>query len=541
MAQPIAPEIWQEGIDDNRLLPGRKTCGLFTGNGVKIANNAQACRVWDINVSDYITDYDDRRINGLNGTNSEGRDGWGASAWGVFQDVRFTSRVYTMGRHRSTALRVFEEQQYAGNIGNWGNASQSSVISNGEALMKVAALISKSKQLWQDEVLDVDIDKYNLFAALNGHISGRCVGLVDGSTNYNDVVFTGDCAHYTWVAQPGMMEGSAIPPRFAPIHGIEWDDQNVAQMLQNIKVTWNNLNLPQENRVILIDPFYELRLMRALTGSGVPATDSAYADVQNGSISRLMGWEFDFSIPTSYWPYLYFDANLNVVHSSNGKLSADAAINSISGADKDYKLLQQLIAANRTEELNFVRTTWDGSKFVKTVTNYPLGQPWANGFYDQNAEIVATGQATTKDTIYDAAVDESYAAPTTYPFTGDAGRGIAKPTGPVGDIVRKKVIGMALYKPAVQLSQEYSEMRTEDGGTRGKFTEMVFDVKYDAWVMERLACGILPIVEPTNSTEAAFGIPVSIVANTPLDVEVTNTPLDVEVTNTPLDVDNTNA
>ena len=34
MAQPIAPEVWQEGIKDPRFLPGRKTKGMFTGNVV---------------------------------------------------------------------------------------------------------------------------------------------------------------------------------------------------------------------------------------------------------------------------------------------------------------------------------------------------------------------------------------------------------------------------------------------------------------------------------------------------------------------------
>lgn len=532
MAQPIAPEVWQEGIDDNRLLPGRKTCGLFTGNGVKIANNAQACRVWDINVSDYITDYDDRRINGHHGTNADGRDGWGASAWGVFQEVRFTSRVYTMGRHRSTALRVFEEMQYSGGVGQWGDVKNSNVTTNGEALMKVAALISKAKQLWQDEVLDVDIDRYNLFAVLNGHISGRCVGKTVNGINYNDQVFTGNCEHYEWVAQPGMMEGSAIPPRFAPIHGIEWDDQNVAQMLNNIKVTWNNLFIPQENRIILIDPFYELRLMRALTGAGVPATDSAYADVQNGSFSRLMGWEFDFSIPTSYWPTLYFDTNLNVVHSADGTMTCDKMINSVAATTDDYSLLHQLIEANRTNDLNFVRTTWDNKtgKFVKTITNYPLGQPWADGYYGSVASEVATG-AATKGSIYDYQVDEKYAVETTYPFVGDAGRGPKETTGPsIGDngIAKKKVIGMALYKPAAQLSQEYSEMRTEDGGTRGKFTEMVFDVKYDAWVIEKLAAGILPIIAPETSSSASYGIPVCVMG----DVAVTGAVKTTETTTT---------
>lgn len=548
MAQPIAPEVWQEGINDPRFLPGRKTRGMFTGKGVKdIANNGEACRVWDINISDYITDYDDRRINGLTGTNADGRDGWGASAWGVFQDVRFSSRIYTMGRHRSTALRVFDEMQYAGPIGTWGDTTKSNVITNGQALMKTAAIISKAKDLWQKEVLDPDIDKYNLFAVLSGHISGRLVGT---KPEYNDQIFDGNAAHYKWVAQPGSEEGSALPPRFAPIHGIKWDDENVAQMLQNIKVTWNNLNIPTDNRVIYLDQFYEINLMRALTGAGIPATEAAYSDVKEGTFTRLMGWDFDFSIPENYWPKLFFDKNLNVVHGTTKDGSetisqyaalgtVDSFINSIAGNPGNAQLLEQLVAADRMAQLNFVRTTWNGTKFVKTITNYPMGQPWADNFYNQKAEQVAAGDAgkatgavtndfTTADTNLNA-FDSEFASPTTYPFTepgsgyglkAGAKSGAYKPDGSstnetVGyetPVTLEKVIGLALYRPSAQLSQEYSEMRTEDGGTRGKFTEMVFDVKYDAWVIEQYAAGILPIIKG-DSAAPAFGLPVSIVSN----------------------------
>ena len=55
MAQVIAPEVWQEGIDDNRLLPGRVTAGLFQGSlapNAKIANNGGAIRVWDIAITE---------------------------------------------------------------------------------------------------------------------------------------------------------------------------------------------------------------------------------------------------------------------------------------------------------------------------------------------------------------------------------------------------------------------------------------------------------------------------------------------------------
>lgn len=488
MAQPIAPEVWQEGIEDNMLLPNRYTVGLFTGSGVKIANNNEACRVWDIQVSDYITDYDDRRINGLSGVNSEGRDGWGASAYGVFQDVRFDSRVYTMGRHRSVAMRLFDEMQYDGEIGNWGTASKSGEITNGQSLMKTAALLSKARDIWEKQVLGPDIDKYNLFAVINGHISGRWV------QDKPDRIFTDEGQ---WVAQPGMMQGQSIPPRFAPIHAIEWDDNNIPLFLQNIKVTWNNLFIPQDNRVILIDPFYEYKLLSALTGKGVPATSEAYSDIQNGSFTRLMGWEFRFDIPTQYWPHIYVDDNLNVVHSKDGKAPYDAYINSVPGGDNPDLILQnQLAAADRMGRLNYIRTDWDPEKgeFVKTVTNYPLGQPGAVPYLGEGIKVGG-----------------DYGKPTTYPFSAPgSGYGLDNPTGPQGKITRRQVIGLAVYKPAAQLSQEYSEMVTDEGRTRGKFTEMVMDVKYDAWVIESLSHGIMPIIDAKENT-GEFAIPVEVI------------------------------
>lgn len=496
MAQVIAPEVWQEGIDDNRLLPGRYTKDIFTGSGVNIANNGEACRVWDMQISDYITDYDDRRINGLAGpdSNTEGRDGWGASAYGVFQDVRFDSRVYTMGRHRSMAWRLFKEKQYTGGIGEWGTDSTSNVETNGESLMAVAAMMSKAAKLWEAEVLGPDIDKYNLFAIMNGHISGRWVATDP------DRVMEGDCARGTWVAQPGPVQGQAIPPRFAAIHAIEWNDDNIPLMLQNIKVTWNNLYIPETDRVIIIDPFYEYKLLSALTGKGVVVTDSAYADIRDGNFTRLMGWDFKFDIPTQYWPYLYFDENLNVVHSANGQAAYDKVINSIKGGDNPDLILQnQLAASDRMVRSNYIRTVWDEGegKFKKIVTNYPLGQVAAAPYF---------GEAVEQSY-------EDYGQPTTYPWTAPgSGYGLKNPTGPQGAITRHKVIGCAVYKKAAQLSQEYSEMVQDEGKTRGKFIEMVTDVKYDAWVIENMSHGILPIIDADENT-GTFAIPVEVVDN----------------------------
>ena len=506
MAQVIAPEVWQEGIDDNRLLPGRVTAGLFQGSlapNAKIANDKGALRVYDMSISDYITDYDDRRLNGLAGTNTEGRDGWGASAYGVFQDVRWDSRVYTMSRHRSVAWRIFDEQQYSGDIGEWGTATTSNVITPGQALMNTAAIINKAKQLWQDSVLGPDIDRYNIFCAVTGHMNGRWV------QDNPDEIFNDEGQ---WVATPGMVQGNAIPPSFAAIHAVEWDNDNIPLLLKNIEVTWNSLRIPQDSRVIMLDPYYEYDFMAAMTGSGVVVTDSAFTMMQEGKIARLMGWDLCFDIPSEYWPHIYVDDNLNVVHSSDGTAPYDKWINSVAYTDMGRSFLLSMAASDRMVRPNFIRTVWDnGTKeFKKVVTNYPLGMPGASPYF---------GDPEVQD--YD-----NFGEPTTYPFTEPgAGYGLEDPTGPQGTIVRRQVIGMFLYKKAVQTSQEYSSMVTDTGNTRGKFTEACFDVKYDCWVIESLSQGIIPIVDAKENT-GTFAIPVKVIEPDTSDAAVTEVTVD---------------
>jgi hypothetical protein len=43
-------------------------------------------------------------------------------------------------------------------------------------------------------------------------------------------------------------------------------------------------------------------------------------------------------------------------------------------------------------------------------------------------------------------------------------------------------------------------METDRGKTRGKFTELVFDVKHDAWVIPQYSHGILLIVDAEENT-----------------------------------------
>lgn len=506
MAQVIAPEVWQEGIDDNRLLPGRVTAGLFQGSlapNAKIANNQSALRVWDMAISDYITDYDDRRLNGLAGTNTEGRDGWGASAYGVFQDVRFDSRVYTMSRHRSVAWRIFDEQQYSGGIGEWGTATTSNVITPGQALMNTASIINKAKQLWQDSVLGPDIDRYNIFCAVNGHMNGRWV------QTDPDVLMNDDGQ---WVATPGMVQGNAIPPSFAAIHAVEWDNDNIPLLLKNIEVTWQSLRIPQDSRCIMLDPYYEYEFIAAMTGKGVVVTDSAFQMVQDGKIARMMGWDLCFDIPTEYWPHIYVDDNLNVVHTSDGSAPYDQYINSVAYTDMGHSFLLSMAASDRMVRPNYIRKEWNNGskKFEYKVTNFPLGMPGASPYFGDPKEV-------------DYA---NFGKPDTYPFTEPgAGYGLDDPTGPQGTIVRRQVIGMFLYKKAVQTSQEYSSMVTDQGNTRGKFTEACFDVKYDCWVIESLSQGIIPIVDAVENT-GTFAIPVEVIQPNTDDAEVTKISVD---------------
>ena len=250
MAEPISPMIWNKAaLTDNRLLPARYSIGIFTGKGVNIANNEEAYAYDDILVSDRIFDYDDRRLNGLTGHGSAdvaGRDGWGASAYGPMQTVRFTRRVFTSGQHKSIAWRIFDEKQYAGGIGEFGTATKSSAYTGGEAYLSTAETINKAKSIWDKEILGPHIDKYNFFAVANGHISGRFVQTHAKSGQ----MFDGEGQ---WIASPGPYEGLSFQPEFAPIKAIEWDSLNVRPLLNAIDVAWTNLFIPEDNRVILLD------------------------------------------------------------------------------------------------------------------------------------------------------------------------------------------------------------------------------------------------------------------------------------------------
>lgn len=502
MAQPISPMVWNKAaIEDNRLLPARYSINIFTGKGVKIANNEEAYAYDDILVSDRIFDYDDRRLNGLAGTNTEGRDGWGASAYGPFQTVRFTRRVFTSGQHKSIAWRVFDEKQYAGEIGNFGTATKSSAYTGGEAYMSTAETINKAKVIWDKEILGPHIDKYNFFAIANGHISGRFVQTYANEGRMFDC--TGE-----WIASPGPYQGLSFQPEFAPIKAIEWDALNVRPMLNAIDVAWTNLFIPEDNRVILLDKAYKDELLSNLIGvpGSVPATDKAYDDLKEGKFERFYGWDFDFSIPSQYYPQVYLDANNNVVHSAAGTGAYDALLNSISAPDGVLKLQNELAAAQRMRATNYIGTYYDAENatFVNEITNYALSMP-------AGAPYFGDAEDWTEDMD-----DWEVSSLSDFPWQGFPGQGLDPEdvNGPVSPITRRQVIGMVVYRPAAQLGEEYGYMETDRGKTRGKFTELVFDMKHDAWVIPNLAHGILLLVD-AEETVGQPALKVELVDNTP--------------------------
>lgn len=498
MAQPISAMIWNKAaLTDNRLLPARYSIGIFTGKGVNIANNEDAYAYDDILVSDRIFDYDDRRINGLTGPGSAetaGVDGWSASAYGPFQSVRFTRRVFTSGQHKSIAWRVFDEKQYRGKIGEFGDATKSTAYTGGNAYMSTAETINKAKSIWDKEVLGPHIDKYNFFAIANGHISGRFVQTRAGQGQ----MFDGEGQ---WIASPGPYEGLSFPPEFAPIKAVEWDSLNVRPLLNAIDVAWTNLFIPADNRVILLDKAYKDDLLSNLIGipGSVPIGDKAYDALVEGRFERFYGWDFDFTIPSQYYPKVYLDANNNVVHSADGAAAYDAVINSIAAPAGVIKLQTELAAAQRVRATNYFGTVFNETtkQFENIVTNYPFSLP-AGSPYLGEAEVT-TGQQTGTAGVL-AEPDGSVTTLEDFPWMGYYGQGIEDATGPVTPIARRQVIGMAVYRPAAQLGEEYGDMETARGGTRGKFTELVFDVKHDAWVIPQFSHGILLIVDAEENT-----------------------------------------
>jgi hypothetical protein len=72
-------------------------------------------------------------------------------------------------------------------------------------------------------------------------------------------------------------------------------------------------------------------------------------------------------------------------------------------------------------------------------------------------------------------------------------------TGDAGKTLRQ-VVALAAYKGSIQTYEHFSERRQQDGGTRFKGTEYVQDFSYDAWAIDQLSEGIVPLFLPGSTT-----------------------------------------
>ena len=76
-------------------------------------------------------------------------------------------------------------------------------------------------------------------------------------------------------------------------------------------------------------------------------------------------------------------------------------------------------------------------------------------------------------------------------------------TTATGGRTLRQVVALAAYKNAIQTYEHFSEKRQQDGGVRFKGTEYVQDFSYDAWAIDQLSEGIVPLFLPASPVKLA--------------------------------------
>lgn len=350
--------------------------GMFTGNEIKPNPNARSIMVPDIRVDDYIVDADIARIGADHYSGSEFTDEWKNG----LPPIEW--RRYSMSRHRSFGFTVFDEQLQYSPIKNLPQ--------------------EYTTRKMQTTVLR-DHDKYCLFAAISGHMTGKLVA----RTEHDDVPphnpdarrisHTGDARDYKWIAEPGEDFDNEIQPSFATIKGMYLDADNplhtLDQLTLNFSDNWFDSNFGNSDRFLLVTSALELAFINELIDKGA-GTESAFKLLKDGDIS----------------------------------------------------------GANAAGYLGTLKGSWKLHKI------HPEFLPRV--FTDSN--LVVDPVATT-----------------------------ATPNRQL-----RQVVGLAAYKNAVQTYEHFSERREQDGGTRFKGTEYVQDFSYDAWAIDQLSEGIVPLFLP---------------------------------------------
>ena len=362
--------------------------GMFTGSEIKPNPNARSIMVPDIRVDDYIVDADIARIGADHYSGSEFTNEWKNG----LPPIEW--RRYSMSRHRSFGFTVFDEQLRFSPIKNLPQ--------------------EYTARKMQTTVLR-DHDKYCLFAAISGHMTGKLVPRTDADTvkpfhtDAARISHTGDARDYKWIAEPGEDSDNQIQPSFATVKGMFLDATNPLATLDaltlNFSDNWFDSNFGNGERFLLVTSALELAFINYLIEKGA-GTESAFKLLKDGDISganaagylgTLKGsWRLQ-KIHPEFLPKVFTDANLVV---------------------------------------DPVATTATGSRFLR------------------------------------------------------------------------QVVGLAAYKNSIQVYEHFSERRQQDGGTRFKGTEYVQDFSYDAWAIDQLSEGIVPLFLPgatiTTGTEGAI-------------------------------------
>lgn len=347
--------------------------GMFTGSEIKPNPNARSIMVPDIRVDDYIVDAEISRIGADHYSGSEFTSEWKNG----IPPIEW--RRYSMSRHRSFGFTVFDEQLRYSPIKN---------LPQEYTTRKLQTTVLR------------DHDKYCLFAAITGHMTGKLVARssVDSPAPFHTdaarVSHTGDARDYKWIAEPGEDSDNQIQPSFATIKGMFLDETNPLATVDNLTLTfsdnWFDSNFGNNERFLLVTSALELSFINYLIEQGA-GTESAFKLLKDGDIS----------------------------------------------------------GANAAGYLGTLKGSWKLQKI------HPEFLPRV--FTDAN--LVVDPVATTA----------------------------------TGSRTLRQVVGLAAYKNAIQTYEHFSERRQQDGGTRFKGTEYVQDFSYDAWAIDQLSEGIVPL------------------------------------------------
>lgn len=362
--------------------------GMFTGSDIKPNPNARSIMVPDIRVDDYIVDAELGRIGADHYSGSEFTSEWKNG----LPPIEW--RRYSMSRHRSFGFTVFDEQLKFSPIKNLPQ--------------------EYTARKMQTTVLR-DHDKYCLFAALSGHMTGKCVPRTAADSvgpfhaDAARISHTADARDYKWIAEPGEDSDNQIQPSFATITGMALDPTNPLATVDALTLlfsdNWFDSNFGNSERFLLVTSALELAFINYLIDQGA-GTESAFKLLKDGDIS----------------------------------------------------------GANAAGYLGMLKGSW---KLQKIHPEF-LPRLYTDASY-----------------VVDPVADKNTASR-----------------------FLRQVVGLAAYKNAIQVYEHFSERREQDGGTRFKGKEYVQDFSYDAWAIDQLSEGIVPLFLPgavvTGSTEGTI-------------------------------------